>query len=65
MRIITLILFFLIFASANSLYANQPISGGKFKNWETFTFNGGKGKICFAQTKPVKRSPNSCSLIHI
>ena len=50
MRIITLILFFLIFASANDLHANQPISGGKFKNWETFTFNGGKGKICFAQT---------------
>ena len=59
MRIITLILFFLTLASANNLYANQPVSSGKFKNWETFTFNSGKGKICFAQTLPTKRAPAS------
>ena len=45
-------LFFLSFANAN-----DPKSVGKFKNWETFTYNDGKGKICFAQTIPLERSP--------
>ena len=47
-------LFFLSFANAN-----DPKSVGKFKNWETFTYNDGKGKICFAQTIPLERSPNN------
>ena len=47
-------LFFLTFASAN-----DPKSVGKFKNWETFTYDDGKGKICFAQTIPLERSPNN------
>ena len=47
-------LFFLSFANAN-----DPKSIGKFKNWETFTYNDGKGKICFAQTIPLERSPNN------
>ena len=44
-----IILFFLSFANAN-----DPKSIGKFKNWETFTYDDGKGKICFAQTIPWK-----------
>ena len=47
-------LFFLTFANAN-----DPKSIGKFKNWETFTYDDGKGKICFAQTIPLERSPNN------
>ena len=47
-------LFFLTFANAN-----DPKSVGKFKNWETFTYDDGKGKICFAQTVPLERSPNN------
>ena len=41
------------------LYANTPRSTGKYKNWESFSFNSDKGKICFAQTLPTKRSPGS------
>ena len=47
-------LFFLSFANAN-----DPKSVGKFKNWETFTYNDGKGKICFAQTIPLERAPKN------
>ena len=47
-------LLFLTFANAN-----DPKSVGKFKNWETFTYDDGKGKICFAQTMPLERSPNN------
>ena len=38
-------------------FANTPRSTGKYKNWESFVAETEKGKICFAQTKPVKRAP--------
>ncbi len=50
------ILFLTIFA-ASSAAANMPKSSGKYKNWESFVLMTEKGKICFAQTKPVKRAP--------
>ena len=37
--------------------ANTPRSTGKYKNWESFTVEGDKGKICFAQSVPTKRAP--------
>ena len=37
--------------------ANTPRSTGKYKNWESFTVETEKGKICFAQTVPTKRAP--------
>ena len=40
-----------------SSYANTPRSTGKYKNWESFTVETDKGKICFAQTLPTKRAP--------
>ena len=40
-------------------FAVTPRSTGKYKNWESFSFNSDKGKICFAQTLPTKRSPGS------
>ena len=52
----TLILTFFLLPKA---LANSPVSSGKFKNWEAFTLKGEKGKVCFAQTIPVKRSPAS------
>ena len=52
----TLILTFFLLPKA---LANSPVSSGKFKNWETFTYNDGKGKVCFAQTIPLERSPNN------
>ena len=39
--------------------ANTPRSTGKYKNWESFTVETEKGKICFAQTVPTKRAPSS------
>tara|TARA_B100001029_G_C14998707_1_gene416643 strand:+ start:328 stop:831 length:504 start_codon:yes stop_codon:yes gene_type:complete len=41
------------------VFANPPKSVGKFKNWETFVYNDSKGKICFAQTIPLERSPKN------
>ncbi len=59
MRIKFLFFFFLGFFITSTVFANSPVSGGKFKNWEAFTLNTNNGKICFAQTKPVKRSPST------
>ena len=42
-----------------SASANTPRSTGKYKNWESFTSETDKGKICFAQTVPTKRAPAS------
>ena len=42
-----------------SAYADVPRSTGKYKNWESFTIETDKGKICFAQTIPTKRAPSS------
>ncbi len=38
-------------------FAVTPRSTGKYKNWESFTAETDKGKICFAQTVPTKRAP--------
>ena len=53
-----LILLFGILFSFNA-FANTPRSTGKYKNWESFTTETDKGKICFAQTLPTKRAPSS------
>ena len=53
-----LILVLLVLFSFNAS-ANTPKSTGKYKNWESFTAQTDKGKICFAQTMPTKRAPAS------
>ena len=45
--------------SYSTTFAAEPKSIGKFKNWETFTYNDGKGKVCFAQTLPLERGPKN------
>ena len=52
--ILTLLILYSFSASANT-----PRSTGKYKNWESFTAETDKGKICFAQTLPTKRAPAS------
>jgi len=52
------ILIFLVLFSFSAT-ANTPKSTGKYKNWESFTAQTDKGKICFAQTTPAKRAPAS------
>ena len=54
-KIITILL--LTFLFAPGAIANTPKSSGKYKNWESFILTTDKGKICFAQTKQVKRAP--------
>ena len=49
------VLIFTVFSFNAS--ANTPRSTGKYKNWESFTAETDKGKICFAQTVPTKRAP--------
>ena len=51
-----LIIFTFTVFSLNA-FANTPRSTGKYKNWESFTIETDKGKICFAQTIPTKRAP--------
>ena len=55
-KILTL-LFLITFAF--QVNANTPKSTGKYKNWESFSIQTEKGKICFAQSLPVKRAPTS------
>jgi hypothetical protein len=55
-KILILFLFILFSFQAN---ANTPKSNGKFKNWESFSMETDKGKVCFAQSVPTKRSPSS------
>ena len=52
-----ILVFLVLFAFSAS--ANTPRSTGKYKNWESFTAQTDKGKICFAQTVPTKRAPAS------
>ena len=52
-----IILVIILFSS--NVAANTPRSTGKYKNWESFTAETEKGKICFAQTVPTKRAPSS------
>ena len=55
-KIITLFILVFFAFEAN---ANSPRSTGKYKNWESYTSETDKGKICFAQSSPVKRAPSS------
>mgnify|MGYP001350552551 CR=1 FL=1 len=55
-KIVIIAIFLLV---ANTSFANTPRSTGKYKNWESFTVETDKGKICFAQTVPTKRAPSS------
>ena len=55
----TLFLITLFFAISVEAIAETPKSVGKYKNWQSFTTNTEKGKICFAQSVPSKRGPES------
>ena len=57
MKLKTIVYFLLLYFIASNGFAATPKSSGKNKNWESFTLMTDKGKVCFAQTKPVKRAP--------
>ena len=56
LKITTIFLFFIM---SFQVTANEPKSLGKYKNWQSYSANADKGKICFAQSIPSKRSPTS------
>ena len=59
MLIKRIFLFTALVLFATNTFADTPRSTGKYKNWESFTVETDKGKICFAQTVPTKRAPSS------
>ena len=54
-----ILILFLLLVFTVQADANTPRSTGKYKNWESFSLETDKGKICFAQTVPTKRAPSA------
>ena len=44
---------------ANLVNAEEVKKMGTHKDWETYIINSEKGKVCFAQSKPVLQSPKT------
>ena len=44
---------------ANLANAEEVKKLGKHKDWETYVINDSKGKVCFAQSKPVLQAPKN------
>ena len=57
-KILFVLIIFTSFLSS-IVHAQNPKRLGVFKNWETFVYSDGKGKICFAQTIPIERTPKN------
>ena len=49
----------LITAFANHAKAEEVNKMGTHKDWETYIINSEKGKVCFAQSKPVLQAPKT------
>ena len=54
---------FIIFLTtfANQVNAEEVKKMGTHKDWETYIINSEKGKVCFAQSKPVLQAPKTSS----
>ena len=54
---------FIIFLTAftNQVDAEEVKKMGTHKDWETYIINSEKGKVCFAQSKPVLQAPKKYS----
>ena len=46
---------------ANQVNAEEVKKMGTHKDWETYIINTEKGKVCFAQSKPVLQAPKTSS----
>jgi hypothetical protein len=57
-RVLFICILFTGFLSS-TMFAGEPKSIGKHKNWEAFVYTDGKGKVCFAQTIPLERAPKN------
>ncbi len=58
-KILFICILFAGFLSSTIIFAEEPKNIGKYKNWQTFVYNDGKGKVCFAQTIPLERAPKN------
>ena len=60
MSIIKKILF-IVFVTifVNQVNAKEVKKMGTHKDWETYVMSNEKGKICFAQSKPVLQAPKT------
>ena len=56
-----LILIIFLSSFANQLSAEEVKKMGTHKDWETYIINNEKGKVCFAQSKPVLQAPKTSS----
>jgi len=54
---------FIIFLTtfASQVNAEEVKKMGTHKDWETYVINSEKGKVCFAQSKPVLQAPKTSS----
>ena len=60
MSIIKKFIFIIFLATfANQVNAEEVKKMGTHKDWETYIINSEKGKVCFAQSKPVLQSPKT------
>ena len=52
---------FIIFLTTfgNQINAEEVKKMGTHKDWETYIINSEKGKVCFAQSKPVLQAPKT------
>jgi len=62
MSIIKKIIFIIFLTTfANQVNAEEVKKMGIHKDWETYVINSEKGKVCFAQSKPVLQAPKTNS----
>ena len=60
MSIIKKFIFIIFLATfANQVNAEEVKKMGTHKDWETFIINSEKGKVCFAQSRPVLQAPKT------
>ncbi|WP_415320775.1 invasion associated locus B family protein [Candidatus Pelagibacter sp. Uisw_092] len=53
------IILFLVTNFVGQVSAEEVKKMGTHKDWETYVMNGEKGKVCYAQSKPVLQSPKN------
>ena len=53
------IILFFIATFAGQVNAGEVKKMGSHKDWETYVMNDEKGKICYAQSKPVLQAPKN------
>ena len=56
-----LILVFFLATLTSQVNSEEIKKMGTHKDWETYVINSEKGKVCFAQSKPVLQAPKKAS----